>query len=70
MKAETLDASSGYVTITLTLDELRILNNALNETLEVFAGSDSELSTRVGASRDEVQELLRQIHALVRSAGS
>lgn len=46
-----------------TYDELLILNNALNE---VCNGLDfSELATRMGAQRQQVESLLAQVHSLL-----
>jgi hypothetical protein len=52
----------GQITITLSRDELRILQNALNEALEAVARS--EITSRLGATFEEVksvQEALRNI---------
>jgi hypothetical protein len=47
----------------VTDQELRILNNALNE---VCHGIDvPEFATRMGATRDEVRALLDRIHAML-----
>jgi hypothetical protein len=51
------------VRIDLTWDELVLFNNALNE---VCNGIDVwEFSTRLGATRDEARQLLREVHDLV-----
>jgi hypothetical protein len=49
--------------VELTKDELRIVNNALNE---VCNGIDleGEFETRMGCSVEEARELLTKIHAL------
>jgi hypothetical protein len=47
------------VSVQLTLGELRIVNNALNEVCNGLRMS--EFSTRMGATRDEAMALLRQI---------
>ena len=61
MKAELVEANEAL--LRLNSDELRILNNALNE---VCHGLDIvEFSTRMGAELKEVRELLRQIRELI-----
>ncbi len=51
------------LTLSLTLEELCIINNALNE---VCHGIDvPEFSTRMGASLTEVQALLDKVHRLL-----
>jgi hypothetical protein len=54
--------------LAVTEDELRILNNALNE---VCHGIDvPEFATRMGASLMEVQALLARINGLLRGDGT
>jgi hypothetical protein len=49
--------------VALTVEELRIINNALNE---VCHGIDvPEFATRMGASLPEVKALLDRIHAML-----
>lgn len=48
----------GSFVLTMTRDELRIVNNSVNETLEAL--DDDEYSTRVGATRDEARALRRE----------
>ena len=49
--------------INATIDEMRMLNNALNE---VCHGIDlEEFQTRLGYSRKKVEEVLEQINRLV-----
>lgn len=50
--------------VQLTHDEVRVLSNSLNEVLNGI--SDPEYSTRVGASRNEARDLLRQLRELLR----
>jgi len=50
-------------TIALTDQELTIINNALNE---ICNGIDvPEFATRIGADREEAEQLLEQIHGVV-----
>lgn len=54
-----------FASVELSTDELYLINNALNETLN---GIDlEEFQTRVGASREVVGALLQDIHALTKS---
>lgn len=64
MKVEAI--TEAHATLTLTEDEVGIVNNALNEALEALASSPSELETRMGASVAAVRELLAAVHAVVR----
>jgi hypothetical protein len=50
-------------TVECSADELRLLNNAMNETLEAL--DDDEFETRVGAGRDAMTSLLDEVHSLV-----
>jgi hypothetical protein len=58
-----ISTDTAGVTVQFTADELRMLNNAMNETLEAL--DDDEFSTRVGAERAEMSTLLDEVHALV-----
>lgn len=58
--------SASEATITLTGVEIRILNNALNETLEALSSDSDEFETRVGATIAEVEALLAAINPLAR----
>lgn len=58
-KVELLGANNLQVTLTLSRDEMMIIKNALNE---VCHGIDvGEFSTRIGAEKLEVEELLKNI---------
>ena len=50
-------------TLTLSLDQLRIIHQALNEVCNALAVPDFE--TRLGASREEAGAIMRQIRELV-----
>jgi hypothetical protein len=50
-----------HITLTLTRRELTLINNALNETREAL--DEDELSIRVGAPLEELEQLLQQVHA-------
>jgi hypothetical protein len=51
-------------TVDLTLHELRILNNAMNEILNGFR--IAEFETRVGGTQYSVEILLRQVQLALR----
>ena len=50
----------------LTVDELRIVNNALNEVCNGVDFSDAEFATRLGASREEARALLQRVNQLLK----
>jgi hypothetical protein len=52
-------------TVIVSLDELRLLNNALNEVCNGVRelDTDVEFATRLGASREQGRGLLREIRA-------
>ena len=58
------------VTLTISVDDLGILNNALNETLEALGGDEDEFQTRMGASKMHVERLLESINALLKQMQS
>lgn len=49
-------------TVTLTMDEIDLINNALNEVCNAL--DVEEFSTRMGFTVGEVEDLLRQINTL------
>jgi hypothetical protein len=53
---------TGDVVLIVTRDELRMLNNGLNDTRASL--DDAEFSTRVGATRSEARDLLDQLQEL------
>jgi hypothetical protein len=61
-----VDSDSMRATVELTTNELRVLNNALNE---VCHGPDAieewEFQTRMGVERHEAQSLLENIRHLL-----
>jgi len=61
---QVLQQDSRGATVSLTQEDLRIINNALNETCEFIA--EWEFATRVGAQRDEALALLEQVNKLLR----
>lgn len=63
MQVEAITAA--HATLTFTEDEVRLVNNALNEALEALASNPSDLETRTGASVAAVTELLAAVHAVV-----
>lgn len=52
-------------TLTFTAEEMRILNNAMNETLEALGSDESEFQDRMGVSVQKVKELLSAVNALI-----
>ena len=52
------------MSLTLSKDELLILNNALNEVCNGIEIDEFEFSARIGAQREQAQALLRRITAL------
>lgn len=53
------------IVVELTLDELQLLNNALNEVCNGVDFNDAEFHTRLGAPRQEAQKLLQRINQLL-----
>jgi len=56
------------VTLVLSINEVRMLNNALNEIVNGVAIPADSFETRLGGTRDEVAHLLMSIHAILDSA--
>jgi len=52
------------VTVTLTADEVVILNNALNEVCNGVDIDDDEFLTRLGQPRERVRKLLQALSGL------
>ena len=59
------DQTSRSATVTLTSDELVMVNNALNEVCNGFDIGDDEFSTRLGFGREQLRELLEHVGGLV-----
>lgn len=59
---EIQNVEMGKATVTLSADELLIVNNAINEICNAL--DVAEFSTRIGASVDEARSLLRQVGEL------
>lgn len=66
MQVEGVHPSSA--TVTFTVDELKLLANALNECCNGVRDldSDAEFESRLGASRDEGRYLLREVGSVLR----
>ena len=63
---EIIEAKENKTIVSLSSTEITILNNALNE---ICNGVDiPEFETRIGYSRQQVEDLLDQIHSLNPSA--
>ena len=58
------------ITVTLTEDELVMINNALNEVCHGLRIDDRELRIRTGFSRQEMVALLDRLRVLRQSRGS
>jgi len=58
----------GRVTLVLSIDEVRLLNNALNEVVNGVAIPAASFATRLGGTRAEVDHLLMSVHAILDSA--
>jgi hypothetical protein len=58
----------GRVTLVLSVNEVRLLNNALNEVLNGVAIPVASFASRLGGTRDEVDHLLMSVHAILDSA--
>jgi hypothetical protein len=56
------------ITLVLDLDELRLVNNALNEILHGVGMADAELTTRLGGSRERAKRLLAELHSVICAA--
>jgi hypothetical protein len=67
---QTAKLADGQVTVQLNVDDISLLNNALNEVCNGVHLSDPDFETRLGVSRAKARDLLRQIHdLLVQSRG-
>lgn len=62
---QVLRMSKSEVTLTISADDLSILNNAMNEALEALGGDEDEFRTRMGTSRARVERLLESVNALL-----
>jgi len=51
--------------VTISLDELLLINNALNEVCNGIHISEHEFSTRLGVSRREAAAFLARVHAVI-----
>jgi hypothetical protein len=58
----------GRITLVLSIGEVRVLNNALNEVLNVVEIPTAAFDTRLGGTREEVDHLLVSVHAVLDSA--
>lgn len=54
------------IVLELTADELRLVNNALNEVCHGLDFGDAEFVTRLGAPREEAQALLQRVSQLLK----
>ena len=63
---QSLKLERGEVAVTLTHDEILMLNQALNEVANGVQISDAEFETRIGFTRRQVRELLARVNALTK----
>ena len=63
---QSLKVERNEVVISLTEDELAIVNQALNEIANGVHISEAEFQTRLGFTRTEVRELLARVSALLK----
>jgi len=56
------------VSLVLTIAELRMINNALNEVANGTRISDAEFETQMGAPRTDAQALLASVHSVLCAA--
>jgi hypothetical protein len=54
--------------LTISVDELKIINNALNEVCHGIHMDDSEFRVRMGVTRQQARTLLDQLHEILRRA--
>lgn len=64
MKLEKITTTE--VTLTMTSEEIRILNNAMNESLEALGANEDEFQNRMGSPSQKVEELLTAVNILVK----
>jgi hypothetical protein len=58
----------GRITLVLSIGEVRLLNNALNEVVNVVEIPTTAFEARLGGTREEVDHLLVSVHAVLDSA--
>ena len=61
-----LKLERGAVAVTLTSDEILMLNQALNEVANGVQISDAEFETRIGFKHGEVRDPLAKVSALTK----
>jgi len=55
------DAKKATPSVSFTADELKIINNALNEVCHGVSFGDDEFATRLGASRKQAEAVLVKV---------
>jgi hypothetical protein len=58
----------GRITLVLSISEVRLLNNALNEVMNVVDIPTAAFEARLGGTREEVDHLLVSVHSVLDSA--
>ena len=66
MHAASIDGTE--ITLVISLDELRLLNCALNEVARDARLSDADFEARLGGTRDEARALLASINSVLRAS--
>jgi hypothetical protein len=54
--------------VSFTMDELLMINNALNEVCNGVDFADDELATRLGYPREQLRELLARVSDMIEKA--
>lgn len=63
---QSLKVERDGIVVSLSQDELAILNNALNEIANGVHISEADFQTRIGFTRAEVRELLARVNILLK----
>jgi hypothetical protein len=66
MHAASIDGTE--ITLVISLDELRLLNCALNEVARDARLSDADFEARLGGTREEARALLASINSVLRAS--
>ncbi len=61
-----LSQSANSADVRLSKHELSLINNALNEVCNGVDIEDAEFATRLGAEREEMRNILKNIGSLIR----
>jgi hypothetical protein len=64
---QSLKVERDGIVVSLSQEELAILNNALNEIANGVRISDADFETRIGFTRAEVRDLLARVSSLLKA---